>query len=175
MVDWEDSGLRDPVREMGDLLYSPNQEDLLSPEEWQAFLTPYLAVQAARDPMLPRRIDLYRVMHPIFWLAWLFREGVHRAQRVRWWAGGSTDGAERAAAAVPGTDAGLAKRGLQPRAWGAGRPGAVPGSGQGCRILPFKTGCSWSQRCAQMTPKIRVLVLDGGEGQGCYSDRAPSK
>jgi aminoglycoside phosphotransferase (APT) family kinase protein len=80
LVDWEDSGLRDPAREVMDLLSHPNQEDLLAPDEWQAFLAPYLAVQAALDPALPRRIHLYAALFPLFWLALFFRLGIDRAQ-----------------------------------------------------------------------------------------------
>jgi hypothetical protein len=79
LVDWEDSGLRDPARELGDLLYGPNQEDLLGPHEWRAFLDPYLAVLAGRDPNLPRRIELYAANYPMFWLSILFRDGIRRA------------------------------------------------------------------------------------------------
>jgi len=38
LVDWEDSGLRDPARELADLLHHPNQEDLIDAEGWQPFL-----------------------------------------------------------------------------------------------------------------------------------------
>src|SRR5262249_11985097 len=43
MIDWEDSGLRDVARDVADILVHPNQEDLLSWNEWQAFLEPYFA------------------------------------------------------------------------------------------------------------------------------------
>lgn len=80
LVDWEDSGLRDPAREVLDLLTHPNQEDLLSPGEWQPFLEAYLAVQAPLDPTLPRRIELYAALYPLFWLALFFKLGISRAQ-----------------------------------------------------------------------------------------------
>jgi thiamine kinase-like enzyme len=41
--DWEDSGLRDPGREVADLLLHPNQEDLVAGPVWDAFLRPYQA------------------------------------------------------------------------------------------------------------------------------------
>ena len=87
LVDWEDSGLRDPAREVMDLLSHPNQEDVLAPSEWQPFLEPYLAVQVPLDPLLPRRIDLYRAIYPIFWLSVLFQEGLRRAEKGSWPAG----------------------------------------------------------------------------------------
>lgn len=80
LVDWEDSGLRDPAREVSDLLYGANQEDLLSPDEWQAFLTPYLAALTPDDPTLPRRIHLYAALYPLFWLNLLLRVGIERAR-----------------------------------------------------------------------------------------------
>jgi aminoglycoside phosphotransferase (APT) family kinase protein len=80
LVDWEDSGLRDPARELSDMLYGPNQEDLLTLAQWRAFLDPYLAVQAGRDPNLPRRIELYRAIYPLFWLSILFRDGIRHAE-----------------------------------------------------------------------------------------------
>jgi aminoglycoside phosphotransferase (APT) family kinase protein len=80
LVDWEDSGLRDPAREVMDLLTHPNQEDLLTADEWQPFLAPYLAERAALDPLLPRRIELYAALYPFFWLALFFRLGIRRAQ-----------------------------------------------------------------------------------------------
>jgi aminoglycoside phosphotransferase (APT) family kinase protein len=80
LVDWEDSGLRDPAREILDLLSHPNQEDLLSPVEWQSFLEPYLAAQTARDPTLPRRVELYGAIYPMFWLALFLKLSIARAQ-----------------------------------------------------------------------------------------------
>jgi aminoglycoside phosphotransferase (APT) family kinase protein len=80
LVDWEDSGLRDPAREVLDLLSHPNQEDLLSSADWQAFLEPYLATLAPLDPALPRRVELYAAIYPLFWLALFFKLGIRRAQ-----------------------------------------------------------------------------------------------
>ncbi len=83
LVDWEDSGLRDPAREAADLLTHPNQEDLLAPDDWQAFLRPYLAVQGALDPELPRRIDLYLSAFPTWWLSILVERGIRQAAAGR--------------------------------------------------------------------------------------------
>lgn len=80
LVDWEDSGLRDPAREILDLLSHPNQEDLLSPAEWQPFLVRYLAAQTPHDPTLPRRVELYGAIYPLFWLALFCKLGIARAQ-----------------------------------------------------------------------------------------------
>ena len=44
MVDWEDSGLRDPARDLADLITHPNQEDLVSHEQWQAIIKQYYHV-----------------------------------------------------------------------------------------------------------------------------------
>jgi aminoglycoside phosphotransferase (APT) family kinase protein len=79
MVDWEDSGLRDPARDLADIMTHPNQEDLVSPDEWEAFLQPYLAVRARSDPDVERRMQLYLAVFPIFWLLTLLQEGVQRA------------------------------------------------------------------------------------------------
>jgi aminoglycoside phosphotransferase (APT) family kinase protein len=83
LVDWEDSGLRDPAGEINDLMNHPNQEDLLSPEDWQAFLKPYLTIQAPRDPGLFRRAELYAANYPMFWLSVLCQEGLRRAEQGR--------------------------------------------------------------------------------------------
>jgi len=80
LVDWEDRGIRDPAREVGDLMHTANQEDLVGPERWQAFLRPYLGALTPRDPHLPRRIELYVATCPIYWLSALFREGMRRAE-----------------------------------------------------------------------------------------------
>jgi aminoglycoside phosphotransferase (APT) family kinase protein len=83
LVDWEDGGLHDPAREVMGLLSHPNQEDLLSDDEWQELVGPYLASMTPRDPLLPHRIAIYRAIYPMFWLSVLFQEGVRRAEEGR--------------------------------------------------------------------------------------------
>ena len=68
LVDWEDSGLRDPAREVADLLLHPNQEDLLDAHGWKAFLAPYLASRGG-DPGFQDRLRGYLGHLPRF-LAW---------------------------------------------------------------------------------------------------------
>lgn len=68
LIDWEDSGLRDPARDVADLLLAANEEDLLTPAEWRAFLDPYFATHTKRDPDLPRRVQLYVPLFCVFWL-----------------------------------------------------------------------------------------------------------
>jgi aminoglycoside phosphotransferase (APT) family kinase protein len=80
LVDWEDSGLRDPARDVADLLTHANQEDLLTWAEWQPFLTPYLAEQRAADPDLEDRAWRYLALFPIYWLAVLLDRGVRHAR-----------------------------------------------------------------------------------------------
>lgn len=76
LVDWEDSGLRDPARDLADILTHPNQEDLLSMTEWQAFLEPYLAVRGELDKKILHRATLYLALFPIFWLGTIIDRGV---------------------------------------------------------------------------------------------------
>ena len=80
LVDWEDSGLRDPAREIADLITAANQEDLLAWDEWQAFLRPYLDGRRAVDPHLARRAEFYLAIFPIFWLIILADHGLQRAR-----------------------------------------------------------------------------------------------
>jgi hypothetical protein len=80
LVDWEDSGLRDPARDLADIVMHPNQEDLLSSAEWQAFMRPYLAVRGKVDPTLPRRMHLYLVLFALFWLTVMIQTGLGRAR-----------------------------------------------------------------------------------------------
>ncbi len=51
LVDWEDSGLRDPAREVANLLMHPNQEDLLDWDTWQACLS--ICGDSRRDDLPP--------------------------------------------------------------------------------------------------------------------------
>jgi len=80
LVDWEDSGLRDPAREVADLLLHPNQEDLLDWPAWQAFLGPYAASRRA-DPGFEDRLRGYLAIFPVFWLGLLLHEGLARLER----------------------------------------------------------------------------------------------
>lgn len=84
LIDWEDSGLRDPARDLADILTHPNQEDLVAPDAWQAFLQPYLAERAARDAGLIRRAHLYQALFPIFWLTVIINQGPRLAEAGRW-------------------------------------------------------------------------------------------
>lgn len=81
MIDWEDSGLRDPARDLADVMMHPNQEDLLTTDEWQAFLRPYLAGRGVSDPSLVERVHLYLALFPIYWLAVLIRRGMQLTQQ----------------------------------------------------------------------------------------------
>jgi aminoglycoside phosphotransferase (APT) family kinase protein len=77
LVDWEDSGLRDPARELVDLLHHPNQEDLLGPDEWRPFLDRYLPSRGA-DAGFAERVRGYLALFPVFWLGVLLTEGLRR-------------------------------------------------------------------------------------------------
>jgi hypothetical protein len=80
LVDWEDSGLRDPSRDIADLLTHPNQEDLLSWEAWQgAFVRPYLEVRSRLDGDLAARLHLYLALFPILWLSVIIGRGLRLA------------------------------------------------------------------------------------------------
>ncbi len=80
LVDWEDSGLRDPARDIADLLTAADQEDALGWDGWQAFLQPYLKGRQAVDRHLARRAELYLALFPLLWLVLLTSRGVQRAQ-----------------------------------------------------------------------------------------------
>ncbi len=91
LVDWEDSGLRDPARDVGDMMTHPNQEDLMPYAAWQAFLKPYFTAQIKNDPHIERRSFLYYGLAPMFWLGLLLNAGVNRANSVGfsdWFANG---------------------------------------------------------------------------------------
>jgi hypothetical protein len=51
--------LRDPARDVADLLTGPNQEDLLDLDEWRPFLQTYFAGRQTIDPALADRVHLY--------------------------------------------------------------------------------------------------------------------
>jgi hypothetical protein len=97
LVDWEDSGLRDPARDLADLMTHPNQEDLISPKAWKAFLKPYLAARGRADRHLKRRVDLYLAIFPIFWLVTLIRHGIRLAGegRLKGWMEHGLPGGEK--------------------------------------------------------------------------------
>lgn len=78
LVDWEDAGLRDPAREIADLLLHPNQEDLLSLDGWSAFLDPYRASRAS-DPTFEKRLHAYLPTFALFWLNLLLEVGLKRS------------------------------------------------------------------------------------------------
>lgn len=67
LVDWEDSGLRDPACDLADIMTHPNQEDLLSPEAWQSFVQSYLSARIPLDSDLPQRMKLYQAIFPIYY------------------------------------------------------------------------------------------------------------
>jgi hypothetical protein len=77
LVDWEDSGLRDPARELADLLLHPNQEDLLGAAQWQPFLERYMP-RRATDPGFAERLRGYLALFPLFWLGVLLTDGLQR-------------------------------------------------------------------------------------------------
>lgn len=79
LVDWEDSGLHDPARELADLITHVNQEDLLEMDGWQPFLTPFLAARTPLDPTIQERCHLYMAILPVIWLAGLLDYGVRKA------------------------------------------------------------------------------------------------
>jgi aminoglycoside phosphotransferase (APT) family kinase protein len=80
-VDWEGSGVRDPARELADILTHPNQEDLLEAGEWQAFVEPYLAERGGLDAELWQRAQKYLVLFPIYFLSVILNQGRDLAQR----------------------------------------------------------------------------------------------
>jgi aminoglycoside phosphotransferase (APT) family kinase protein len=80
-VDWEDCGLRDPARDLADVVTHANQEDLIAPAMWTTFLEPYLSGRAELDPELRDRMHLYLALFPLFWLSLTMRAGVSRAER----------------------------------------------------------------------------------------------
>lgn len=77
LVDWEDSGLRDPAREVADLLMHPNQEDLLDWDAWQAFLSMY-GDSRRNDPGFESRLQGCLAVFPVFWLGILLEDGMQR-------------------------------------------------------------------------------------------------
>jgi aminoglycoside phosphotransferase (APT) family kinase protein len=78
LVDWEDSGLRDPAIDLADVVTHPNQEDLLTSEEWQHFLQPYLAARGGGDPGLGRRRRLYLALLQMYYSAVIIRRALNQ-------------------------------------------------------------------------------------------------
>jgi len=81
LVDWEDSGLRDPARDVADLLTHPNQEDLLTPSEWRGFLDPYFAARTPLDSELPDRVWAYIPLFSLFWVVLILQRNLELARR----------------------------------------------------------------------------------------------
>jgi aminoglycoside phosphotransferase (APT) family kinase protein len=79
MVDWEDSGLLDPARQLADFLTHPNQEDLIDWPDWQAFVTPYLTTLGEQDSTITRRTYLYLEIFPFFWMMGITKGGIRLA------------------------------------------------------------------------------------------------
>lgn len=79
LVDWEDSGLHDPARDLADLITHANQEDLLEMDGWRPFLIHFLATRTLLDPTIQKRCHLYMAILPILWLAILLDSGVRKA------------------------------------------------------------------------------------------------
>jgi aminoglycoside phosphotransferase (APT) family kinase protein len=80
LVDWEDSGLRDPACDVADLLTHANQEDLLDEQDWRPFLDHYLPFHQAADAAFAERLHGYLTIFPLFWLALLLNAGLRKAQ-----------------------------------------------------------------------------------------------
>ena len=79
LVDWEDAGLRDPARDLADMMIHPNQEDLVSTALWEAFLKPYYKEHTTYDPQIEQRTHLYQSGACLVWYAGLLYFGVNRA------------------------------------------------------------------------------------------------
>lgn len=81
LVDWEDSGLRDPAIDLADLIMHPNQEDLLSPNEWKAFFQPYLASRSKSDAELSHRIHLYQAIFQLLYGTRILMQAADQLQK----------------------------------------------------------------------------------------------
>ncbi len=79
-VDWEDSGLRSPMRTIAGLLFHPNQEDLLTSQEWQAFLCPLMENYPIKTDDIRAILRGYQAIIPIAWMSFILAMGVRRAQ-----------------------------------------------------------------------------------------------
>lgn len=88
LVDWEDCGLEDAGRNLSGLLLAPNQEDLLTFDEWQAFLEPVIASQSRSMPEIERRFQSYLLLTSMFWLGLFLSMGMGRTTIEGWEANG---------------------------------------------------------------------------------------
>ncbi|MCI0713432.1 MAG: aminoglycoside phosphotransferase family protein [Chloroflexi bacterium] len=88
LVDWEDCGLEDVGRNLAGLLLAPNQEDLLSFDEWQAFLEPVMTSQNRTMPGIEKRFWSYMLLTSMFWCGLFLSIGVGRTTFEGWVANG---------------------------------------------------------------------------------------
>jgi thiamine kinase-like enzyme len=79
-VDWEDAGLRDPALEAADLMLHPEQEDLLTPAEWQPFLTAYCQATGFVQAGFLQRVEQYALALPLFWILVMMQYGIRLGQ-----------------------------------------------------------------------------------------------
>ncbi len=85
LVDWEDSGLRDPAREVADLITHPNQEDLLGWREWQRVIDPYRRACNQLDSWFERRLHLYMAIFPLWWMSIIISRGRSQPEKLPPW------------------------------------------------------------------------------------------
>jgi thiamine kinase-like enzyme len=87
LVDWEDSGMRDPARELADIITHPNQEDLLEWNDWRAFVAEYAAFLQKDDAEMLDRMHLYMAIFPIFWLSIITARGMKMMEsgNIEYW------------------------------------------------------------------------------------------
>jgi thiamine kinase-like enzyme len=97
LVDWEDSGLRDPAMELADILTHPNQEDMVNWNEWQVFVEPFLDFHLRLDSNTAARYQLYLAVFPVFWLTAILKRGIYLAStgKLRDWTVNGLPGNER--------------------------------------------------------------------------------
>jgi hypothetical protein len=91
MVDWEDSGLGDPARDVAGRLTGANQEALLTLADGEALFQLYLAACRREDPSRMEHVQRYLALFPIVWLSLLLGHGLDRA-RQGWLAGWTING-----------------------------------------------------------------------------------
>ena len=85
LVDWEDSGLRDPAREVADLISHPNQEDLLCWEDWQRAIDPYCRARKPLDSWFEHRLHLYMAIFPLWWMSIIISRGRSQPKKSPTW------------------------------------------------------------------------------------------